>query len=169
MCGQSHPRGIVSIRAPVRRPERLSFSPPASNASLFQSALRSEDRSDPKVDWCHHQSSCFNPRSGPKTGATTCPALSRNVLVCFNPRSGPKTGATQTPPNRIPRRCCFNPRSGPKTGATNGHVRHTVGVLRFNPRSGPKTGATRKRRVRGHGGIVSIRAPVRRPERHADA
>ena len=131
---------------------------------------------------------CFNPRPGPSTGATTSAATSRLVTPCFNPRPGPSTGATapirpcsvsvkfQSAPRSFDRgdtvelptvtlRDGFNPRPGPSTGATQRYATVHIPLTCFNPRPGPSTGATlgcrRDCRLPG----VSIRAPVLRPGR----
>ena len=130
----------------------------------------------------------FNPRSGHATGATLTQNLSGLCRIGFNPRSGHATGATAfggiVPPGGV----CFNPRSGHATGATqvlvfNGTTLTFQSALRsrdrsdglngwtaytypgFNPRSGHATGATPQNSTDRPAVIVSIRAPVTRPER----
>ena len=82
----------VSIRAPVRGPERLATLSCSNAGSVFQSALRSEGRSD-----CHsfdreswRMVSIRAPVRGPER---SCSLPAPHRVFCFNPRSGPRAGA----------------------------------------------------------------------------
>ena len=108
----------VSIRAPVTRPERHADRHQVELTKMFQSALRSPDRSDVIITRYQVHGTSFNPRSGHPTGATRPRIPQTTSWKCFNPRSGHPTGATwpgdiSNAPSR-----CFNPRSGHPTGAT---------------------------------------------------
>ena len=200
----------VSIRAPVRGPERSLAGNLILQRSLFQSALRSEGRSDGRAALGRANAQCFNPRSGPRAGAIITippPAAYRKVSIRapvrgperyvgthvagealkfqsalrsegrsdvganddpaahqgFNPRSGPRAGAMIRCRKPV-RRPGFNPRSGPRAGAIceRGHI---SAHRSFNPRSGPRAGAIWLRALDPNGHSVSIRAPVRGPER----
>ena len=146
----------VSIRAPVTRPERLalertaslpssSFNPRSGHPTgatqafhlillaliMFQSALRSPDRSDSFPDCScsrlpRFQSALRSPdRSDSFLGGTAPDRCG------FNPRSGHPTGATGRLPPWPPRRGCFNPRSGHPTGATDFGGAIFVGFVEF--------------------------------------
>ncbi len=61
----------VSIRAPIRGPGRRIQEPSSIASTEFQSAPRSEDRGDLcQHNHSHHQTTRFNPRPDPRTGAT---------------------------------------------------------------------------------------------------
>ena len=83
----------------------------------------------------------------------------------FNPRSGPRAGAIVHPGVEVERRISFNPRSGPRAGAIRAQCTGRRNSDGFNPRSGPRAGAIRCRCPRCGCFWVSIRAPVRGPER----
>jgi len=64
---------------------------------MFQSALRSGERSDRGWTYRAHIELCFNPRSARVSGATAQPGPSCGLRRCFNPRSARVSGATKRP------------------------------------------------------------------------
>ena len=101
-CPHERPRRChqVSIRAPIRRPGRLSGFTRTPRTSSFQSAPRSEDRGDARALANSGSRSGFNPRPDPKTGATSGSLRIHPRGSSFNPRPDPKTGATRVGPRR---------------------------------------------------------------------
>jgi len=61
---------------------------------MFQSALRSGERSDTTAQMCAVCEACFNPRSARVSGATLCLRDQSRFAHCFNPRSARVSGAT---------------------------------------------------------------------------
>ena len=89
--------GCVSIRAPGRRPERLD--PVAGTVTFkdaFQSALRPEGRSDHDAWPRSGSGSTVSIRAPARRPERPGGRMGGKIMAsCFNPRSGPKAGATE--------------------------------------------------------------------------
>jgi len=89
-----------------------------SPCALFQSALRSGERSDAIGAGSSVIARGFNPRSARVSGATRPGGARRAGGRSFNPRSARVSGATALSFELCRARWCFNPRSARVSGAT---------------------------------------------------
>jgi len=126
---------------------------------VFQSALRSGERSDRQHAAQWHCSTGFNPRSARVSGATLLRVLlARLQLFQSALRSGERSDTSF--PTYIFQSAGFNPRSARVSGATVDEHAIICDSVGFNPRSARVSGATALKGALGRVEFVSIRAPL---------